>query len=361
MQLPAPSQQGVFDRADELSSAHHEAVMFCHDEPTGLRAIIGIHHTGLGPALGGTRFFPYRSEAEALTDVLRLSRGMTFKAAAAGMPLGGGKAVIIGDPARMKTPELLRAYGGFIDSLGGKYISAADVGTSSHDLDIIGQSTRWVVGRSKEAGGSGDSGYATALGVACAMDSAAQLRWGPDGVCGRTVGVEGAGKVGFELVKLLLDRGAHVIVTDSYGPTLAKVKYAYPQVKTASRVIDDQLDVYAPCALGGTLTPQTVRSLRAQVVCGAANNQLLTEDVDDLLAARDILWVPDYVANAGGLIQVGSELQDRTEDEVLADIRRIGATVETILTAATQNRISAGKAASRIVRQRLPSAAPAAR
>lgn len=353
-----PLSLGVFARSDELGQSNHELVSFCRDEQTGLRAIISVHDTTLGPALGGTRFYPYRTEGEALTDALRLSQGMTHKAAAAGMPLGGGKAVIIGDPTAIKTPDLLRAYGRFINTLGGTYITAADVGTTSDDLDVIGEVTRHVVGRNKAAGGSGDSGYSTAFGVFCSMRSAAELAWGSAGLRGRTVGVEGAGKVGFHLVGLLLDEGASVVVSDPYPLALERVRNTYGDVSTARSVIDAPVDVYAPCALGATLTKASAMTLQARVVCGAANNQLLTSEVDELLAARDVLWVPDFVANAGGLIQVGGELQAKTDDDVLADVRQIGATVMQILLASRERGVSTGAAAQDLVEARLTSARP---
>lgn len=351
-----PLSQGVFARSDELGQSNHELVSFCRDEQTGLRAIISVHNTTLGPALGGTRFYPYRTEGEALTDALRLSQGMTYKAAAAGMPLGGGKAVIIGDPTAIKTPDLLRAYGRFIDTLGGTYITAADVGTTSDDLDVIGEVTRRVVGRNKASGGSGDSGFSTAFGVFCSMRSAAELAWGSAGLRGRTVGVEGAGKVGFHLVGLLLDEGASVVISDPSPLALQKVRNAYGDVSTARSVIDAPVDVYAPCALGATLTTASTMTLEARVVCGAANNQLLTSEVDELLAARDVLWVPDFVANAGGLIQVGGELQAKPDDDVLADVRKIGATVTQILLASRERGVSTGVAAMGLVQARLKSA-----
>jgi valine dehydrogenase (NAD+) len=344
---------GVFERDDELDTAHHEAVIFFRDESTGLRAIVGVHDTTLGPALGGTRFFPYLSESAALTDVLRLSQGMTFKAAAAGMPLGGGKAVIIGDPTKAKTPGLLRAYGQFLNRLAGTYITAADVGTTSEDLDVVGETTRHVVGRGREAGGSGDSGFATAYGVHCAMTSAAALLWGPEGLKGRTVGVEGVGKVGFHLVGLLLDDGARVVVSDPSGPALSRIASTYAGVTVAESVINRDLDVYAPCALGATLTPASVARLQAGLVCGAANNQLLTTGVDSMLSDRQIVWVPDYVANAGGLIQVGSELVDASEEAVLEKVRGIGDTVTQILTTSRRELVTTGEAARRLVEERL--------
>jgi valine dehydrogenase (NAD+) len=343
----------VFDRNDDLSTAHHEQVVFCRDQLTGLKAIIGIHDTTLGPALGGTRFYPYQSESWALMDVLRLSWGMTLKAAAAGMPLGGGKAVIIGDPATLKTPDLLHAYGRFIDGLGGRYITAADVGTASEDLDIVGEVTDHVVGRSQTTGGSGDSGYLTAYGVFRAMQTAAERLWGKDGLDGRTVGIEGAGKVGYHLVSLVRETGANIVVSDPYVPALERLNDEFGPVLAVNRIVDHDVDVYAPCALGATLTPQSVPSLKAKLVCGAANNQLLNNDVDRLMAARGVLWIPDFVANAGGLIQVGSELQNRTADEVRDDVRKIGSTVSDILDASDRDGVPPGESAKRIAESRL--------
>lgn len=347
---------GVFDRADELKDADHENVVFCRDAATGLRAIVSIHDTTLGPALGGTRFYPYRSEAAALTDGLRLSQGMTFKAAAAGMALGGGKAVIIGDPATIKTPELLRAYGRFVERLGGMYITAADVGTTADDLDIIGETTSHVVGRNASAGGSGDSGFSTAFGVFCSMRAAAEFAWGPSGLEGRKIGVEGAGKVGFHLIGLLLAEGADVIVSDPYQPALTRVAETYDAVRAVDDVITADIDVYAPCALGATLTGESVNALTARLVCGAANNQLAEQSHDDLLSTRDVLWVPDFVANAGGLIQVGGELTARTPEQVSDDVRRIGATVTEILQASFETGQGTGRTAVDIVKARLSAA-----
>lgn len=331
MTITAPSVDLVFERTDELEAAGHEQVVFCRDQATGLRAIIALHDTRLGPALGGTRFFPYASEADALTDVLRLSQGMTHKAAAAGIALGGGKAVIIGDPATVKTPDLLRAYGRFVDSLSGRYFTAADVGTTAEDLDVVASATRYVVGSN---GGSGDSGRSTAYGVFCAMRTAAEHRWGASGLQGRTVGVEGVGKVGTHLVALLLAEGARVTVSDTSEASLTRLLARHPGVTVRHAVINAPVDVYAPCAMGATLTPTSVAGIRAEIVCGAANNQLLDTPVAALLQQRGISWVPDFVANAGGLIQVGGEIWDRSADEVQGDIAAIGTTVSEILTRA---------------------------
>lgn len=351
-----PRGFGVFDRADELDSAHHEQVIFCRDTASGLRAIISIHDTTLGSALGGTRFYPYESEAAALTDGLRLSQGMTYKAAAANLPLGGGKAVIIGDPSTHKSPELLRAYGRFVETLNGRYITAADVGTTSDDLDIIGQTTNHVVGRNTAAGGSGDSGFSTAFGVFCSMRAGAEFLWGDDGLNGRTVGVEGAGKVGFHLIGLLIDAGASVVLTDPQSASTNRVLDTYRDVTIASSVVDADVDVYAPCALGGTLSEYSLGSLKAKLVCGAANNQLAEQSIDSALTAREILWVPDFIANAGGLIQVAGERDRKEAEAVRADIGLIANTVTEVLDAARAAHTPTGAASLKVVTARLAAA-----
>ena len=342
----------VFDRTDELGADAHEQVVFCHDRETGLKAIIAIHDTTFGPALGGTRIYPYATEADALTDVLRLSRGMTYKSAAAGMELGGGKAVIIGDPARIKTRELLLAYGRFVDTLGGRYVTAGDVGSTAEDLDVVAEATRHVVG--KNTGGSGDSGYSTAYGVFCAMRAAAEHRFGPSGLAGRTVGVEGVGKVGSRLVALLTSAGVErILVADPNQAALDQLTATLDHVTAVPSVLVEDVDVYAPCALGATLTPQSVRDLKAAIVCGAANNQLETAAVADELQARDILWVPDYVANAGGVVQVGGELYGKDHDEVETKIAAIATTTTEIIAMAEQEGVTTRAAADAVVEQRL--------
>lgn len=349
---PGVGRDGVFELSGELPGPH-ESVKIFRDRSTSLRAIVALHSTARGPALGGTRFYPYDSEAAAVHDVLRLSEGMTSKAAAAGLPLGGGKAVIIGDPAVLKTPELLKSYGRFVDSFAGSYITAADVGTTSSDMDFIGESTPWVVGRNQTNGGSGDSGYSTASGVFFAMAAAAHYLWGNGGLSGRSVGVEGAGKVGRQLIRLLLEAGAEVVLAEPHTETLRQAVESHPDIRIARSVVDAQVDVYAPCAMGATLNPGTVPSIRASLICGAANNQLLSADVQYQLAARDVLWVPDYVANAGGLIQVASEINVIPPDEVEPRIGDIGSTVKEILRIAQDRGVTPGTAADALVQDRL--------
>ena len=290
---------------------HHEQVVFCNDAATGLQAIIAIHSTALGPALGGTRFYPYASTADALADVLDLSRGMSYKAALAGLDLGGGKAVIIGDPQTLKGEALLRAYGRFVQSLGGRYYTACDVGTFSNDMDDIARECDFVTGRSIAHGGAGDSSVLTAYGVWQGMRAAATFAWGAPTLEGRTVGVAGVGKVGHHLVTHLVDEGARVVVTDVSPAALDRVRDEHPEVRAVSSteaLVAERLDVYAPCALGGALTDEVVEVLSAEIVCGAANNQLAHPGVEKALAERGIHYAPDYCVNSGGLIQVADEL-----------------------------------------------------
>ena len=257
--------------------ADHEQVVFCQDHQTGLKAIIGIYSTALGPALGGTRFYPYGSEDEALADVLRLSTAMAYKNALAGLDHGGGKAVIIGDPAQIKTEPLLRAYGRFVASLGGRYVTACDVGTRSEDMDIIARECRYVTGRTTANGGAGDSSVLTAMGVMHGMRAAAEHAWGSASLRGRTVGVEGVGKVGHRLAGHLIEAGAEVVICDVSPGAIEAVRARHPEVRAVAGVdalIAEKLDILAPCALGGTLTDRAVNTLTARIVCGAANNQL---------------------------------------------------------------------------------------
>ncbi|MDT8912184.1 Glu/Leu/Phe/Val dehydrogenase dimerization domain-containing protein [Amycolatopsis sp. PS_44_ISF1] len=297
--------EGVFGR-----HSGHEQVVYCHDEASGLKAIIGIYSTALGPALGGTRFHPYPSEDAALDDVLALSKGMAYKNALAGLDLGGGKAVILGDPATIKSEALLRAYGRFVQSLGGRYITACDVGTYVQDMDHVARETKFVTGRSPEDGGAGDSSVLTAYGVYQGMRASADHTWGRPELAGRRVGVAGVGKVGHILVGHLVEAGAQVVITDVSAPALERTRAAYPGIEVVSDVdtlIRTELDVFAPCALGGVLTDETVAALRARIVCGAANNQQAHPGVDKLLDDRGILFAPDYLVNAGGVIQVDDE------------------------------------------------------
>ena len=292
--------------------AEHEQVVFCNDHATGLRAIVAIHSTALGPALGGTRFYPYASTDEAIVDALNLSRSMSYKAALAGLDLGGGKAVIIGDPTRLKTEALLRAYGRFVQSLNGRYYTACDVGTYSDDMDHIARECDFVTGRTVAHGGAGDSSVLTAYGVFQGMRAAAEQVWGEPTLAGRTVGVAGIGKVGRHLVRHLIEDGASVVVTDVHVPSVESVRAEYPQVSavgSTDELVAGDLDVYAPCALGGAISDEVLAVLGAKIVCGAANNQLAHPGIEKQLEERGILYAPDYCVNSGGLIQVADELE----------------------------------------------------
>ena len=341
---------------DRFPDFPHEQVTFFQDADTGLRAIVAIHDSTLGPAFGGTRFYPYATEAAALTDVLRLSRGMTYKNAVAGLPCGGAKAVIIGDPRTAKSEPLLETYGRFVQSLGGRYVTAGDVGTSADDLDVIGRGTDYVLGRTTTAGGYGDSGPMTAYGTFHALRAGAAARWGTADLTGRTVGVEGLGKVGYELARLLVEAGAQVTAADISTTARERVQRDLPAVTLADRVIDAPVDIYAPCALGATLTNGSVPTIRAAVVCGAANNQLATPDVEQQLAHRDILWVPDFVASAGGVTTGSAEYRRLPLDEVPAQVERIFDTATDVLNLSRQKGILPGAAAEDIAHTRIQQA-----
>jgi valine dehydrogenase (NAD+) len=342
---------GVFAQA-----TGHEQVVFCHDESSGLRAIVAIHSTALGPALGGTRFYPYASEADALTDVLNLSRGMSYKAALAGLDLGGGKAVIIGDPAKDKTEALLRAYGRFVESLGGRYYTACDVGTYSEDMDQIARECSFVTGRTMAHGGAGDSSVLTAYGVFQGMRAAAEATWGTPTLEGRTVGVAGVGKVGHHLVRHLVEDEATVVVTDVNPGAVARVQADHPGVRSVAdtdAVVEEPLDVYAPCALGGALNDDVVGRLKAKIVCGAANNQLAHDGIEKQLQDRGVLYAPDYMVNAGGLIQVADELEGFSFDRAKARAARIYDTTRDVFALAVEDGVPPAVAADRLAERRM--------
>ncbi|PTA44871.1 Glu/Leu/Phe/Val dehydrogenase [Micromonospora sp. RP3T] len=347
---------GVFASTDDPSSSGHEQVVFCQDKQSGLKAIIGIYSTALGPALGGTRFYPYASEADALADVLDLSRGMAYKSALANLDLGGGKAVIWGDPEQLKSEALLRAYGRFVESLNGRYYTACDVGTDVGDMDTIARETRYVTGRSVAHGGAGDSSVLTAWGVYQGMRAAAEHVWGSPTLAGRRVGVAGLGKVGKYLTAHLLSDGAEVVATDVNPRAQEWVRTTHPQVTlvddTAALVASD-IDVYAPCALGGALNDETVPVLRAKVVSGAANNQLAHPGIEKVLADRGILYTPDYVVNAGGVIQVADEIEGFNFERAKQRATRIFDTTREILRLADDEGVPPAVAADRLAERRM--------
>jgi valine dehydrogenase (NAD+) len=341
---------------DPSANHGHEQVAFCQDRQSGLRAIIAIYSTALGPALGGTRFYPYTGEDAALADALNLSRAMAYKNALAGLDHGGGKAVIIGDPGTLKSEALLRAYGRFIESLGGRYITACDIGTYSEDMDIIARESRHVTGRTVPNGGAGDSSVLTAFGVFQGMRAAAEHRWGSASLDGRLVGVEGVGKVGRRLVALLAEAGASVVVCDVDPGAVSRVVAAHPGVQAAgsrAELLARDIDVYAPCALGGALDDDTAATLRASIVCGGANNQLAHPGIEKLLADRGVLYAPDYVVNAGGVIQVSDELGGFNFERAQARAEQIFGTTRQIFSLADTEGVPPAVAADRLAERRM--------
>jgi valine dehydrogenase (NAD+) len=338
------------------SQQPHEQVVFCTDEPSGLRAIIGIYSTALGPALGGTRFHPYATEQEALDDVLALSRAMAYKNALAGLDHGGGKAVIIGDPAVDKTEALLRAYGRFVQSLGGRYVTACDVGTYVADMDVVARECDFVTGRSEANGGAGDSSVLTAYGVFQGMRAAAEHVWGSPSVDGRTVGVAGVGKVGRHLVRHLLEDGAAVVVTDVNEEALTRLTADHPQVEVAAgteALVRADIDVYSPCALGGAITDEVAETLRAKIVCGGANNQLAHAGVEKVLADRGVLYAPDFCVNSGGVIQVADEIEGFVFERAKVKAAAIFDTTRRVFQIADSEGIPPELAAERLAERRM--------
>lgn len=336
----------------------HEQVVFCQDQRTGLRAIIGIHSTTRGPALGGVRIYPYGSEGDALRDVLALSRGMSYKSALAGLDLGGGKAVIIADPSRDKTDALLRAFGKSVASLGGRYVTAPDVGSHVGDMDVISEECDYVVGRPLERGGSGDPSPMTALGVFHGMRGSADHLWGSTSLWGRRVGIEGLGKVGYFLAELLVAEGAQVVATDIDESAtrracgLGDVEI----VQDAEELLRSDLDVFAPCALGGALNQRSIALLTAKIVCGAANNQLAGSGIADALRERGVLYAPDYLVNAGGLIQVADEIRGFDRGRVQAMVEGIYETVKQVYALSESEGITPAAAADRLAERRIAGA-----
>jgi len=353
---PGHPREAPASALSTASQAGHEQVVFCQDVPSGLRAIIAIYSTALGPSLGGTRFYPYPTEDAALADALNLSRAMAYKNALAGLDLGGGKAVIIGDPHQDKSEALLRAYGRFVQSLGGRYITACDIGTYSEDMDIVARECRYVTGRTVPNDGAGDSSILTALGVFEGMRAAAEHLWGDASLAGRLAGVEGVGKVGRRLVEHLLDAGARVVICDVSAEAAAQVLGKHPGVEVAESrkaLLARPLDILAPCAMGGTLDDDTVATLSARIVCGGANNQLAHPGIEKMLADRDILYAPDYVVNAGGVVQVADELAGFDFERAKARASQIFTTTRKIFALADEEGVPPAAAADRLAERRM--------
>ena len=342
---------------NKMAGGDFEQLVFCQHRETGLQAIIAIHDTTLGPALGGTRMWPYRSEEDAVVDVLRLARGMTYKAAVAGLSLGGGKAVIIGDPARDKTDALLRFYGSFVNTLKGRYITAEDVGTCQGDMDIIRRETAHVTGCDPAGGGGGDPSPFTAQGVLYGIKAAVKKRYGTDSLRNLVIAVEGIGHVGYNLCRMLAGEGARLVVADIKPRALQRAAGEFGAVAVpANAIYEARCDVFAPCALGAVVNDRTLDQLRCTIIAGAANNVLAEERHGDALRRRGILYVPDYVINAGGLINVADELHGYQRKRVDERVARIYNTVLEIIATSEAEGISTNRAAEMLVEQRIKQA-----
>ncbi len=339
---------------ETLDTFGHEQVVFCHNKDAGLKAIIAIHNTVLGPALGGTRMWPYASEAEALNDVLRLSRGMTYKNAVAGLNIGGGKAVIIGDPAKDKSEALFRAFGQFVDSLGGRYITAEDVGIDVNDMEYVYRETQYVTGVHQIHGGSGDPSPFTAYGALQGLMATLNKKFGDEDVGKYSYAVQGLGHVGMEYVKLLKERGAKIFVTDIHKDRVEKAVAEYGAEAVAPDAIYDvEADVYSPCALGGTVNEQTLPRFKFKVICGAANNQLSTDAIGDEVVKRGILYAPDYAVNAGGVMNVALELDGYNRERAMRMMRTIYHNLTRIYEIADRDGIPTYRAADRLAEERI--------
>lgn len=339
---------------ETIDKTEHEEVVFCHNKDVGLKAIIAIHNTVLGPALGGLRMWPYKTEEEALKDVLRLSRGMTYKASVSGLNLGGGKAIIIGDPKTDKSEELFRAFGRFINSLGGRYITAEDVGIDVNDMEYVFQETENVVGVHQVHGGSGDPSPFTAYGTYQGIKASLEKRYGNQNVGDYKYAVQGVGHVGMELVKLLHKDGAKIFVTDINEEA---VQQCVDELGCEAVALDDIYDVdahvYSPCALGGTVNDDTINRLKCDIVCGSANNQLEENRHGDELEAKGIVYAPDYAVNAGGLMNVSIELEGYNRERALRMTRNIYYNIKRIFDIAERDGISSWKAADRMAEERI--------
>lgn len=339
----------------QISTMDHEQLVICHDQATGLKALIGIHNTILGPALGGTRMWPYASEAEAITDVLRLSRGMTFKNSLAGLNLGGGKAVLIGNP-KLKNEAFLRRFGRFVESLGGRYVTAEDVNMKTSDMEYIAMETRYVTGLPQIKGGAGDPSPVTGFGVYMGMKAAAKKAFGSDSLKGKRIGVQGVGQVGKYLIEYLVKEGAEILITDIFQDKLKEIAKSSGATVVDPKVIYDlPMDIYAPCALGATINDKTIDRLKCAVIAGGANNQLQDEEKHGkILMKKGIVYAPDFLINAGGVINVGAEYyKDYRKETVYAQTEKIYDMCFGILEKSDKENIPAQQAAVEVAKARI--------
>lgn len=352
-EIAKPSaQQGIFDRIAEMG---HEQLVLCSDPSSGYRGIVALHSTTLGPALGGTRFWRYATDEEAIIDALRLARGMTYKNAVAGLNLGGGKSVIIGDNRTQNREMVFRSHGRFVEGLGGRYITAEDVGTSTSDMEFVHMETDYVTGL---AGKSGDPSPVTAHGVFRAIQASAKFHWGSDELAGKTVAIQGCGHVGFYLAKELKEAGAKLVVTDIDGERVKRVVNELgARAVQSEEIYGVKADIFAPCALGGVINDETLPRLQVEIVAGAANNQLLEERHGDTLDERGILYAPDYVANAGGVINVYGELASWDASRALRKADDIYSTALGVFEISRSEGIPTYEAADRLAERRLKAVA----
>jgi leucine dehydrogenase len=337
-----------------MEKYHFEQLLFCHDASSGLRAIIAIHDTTLGPALGGTRMWNYDSEEAAVEDALRLARGMTYKNAAAGLNLGGGKTVIIGDPHKDKNEAMFRAFGRYIQGLNGRYITAEDVGTTVTDMDIIHEETNYVTGISPEFGSSGNPSPVTAYGVYRGMKAAAKEAFGSDSLKGLTVAVQGVGNVAYVLCRYLHEEGAKLIVTDIRKTAVKRAVTEFgAKAAEPDNIYEAECDIFSPCALGGVINDQTLPKLKAKVVAGSANNQLKEPKHGDILHERGIIYAPDYVINAGGVMNVADELHGYNRERAMRKVEMIYQQIAKVLEISKRDGIPAYQAADRLAEERI--------
>lgn len=341
----------VFKRMVEYD---YEQIVFCQDKETGLEAIIVIHDTTLGPALGGARMWAYNNEEEALIDALRLARGMTYKTAAAGVNLGGGKAVIIGDPRKDKSEEMFRALGRFINNLGGRYITAEDVGTTVHDMDIIHNETDYVLGTSPGSGASGDPSPITAYGIYKGMKASAKEAFGNDSLAGKTIAVQGVGNVAYKLCGHLHNEGAHLIVTDINKDAVKRAVEAYDATAVKpDDIYEVDCDIFSPCALGAVINDNTIPKLKAKIVAGSANNQLESSKHGELLFQHGIVYAPDYVINSGGVINVAEELNGYNKENAMKKVEKIYDQLGKVFEISKRDNIPTNLAADRLAEERI--------
>jgi len=342
---------------EKMVEQDYEQLIFCHDEASGLKAIICIHDTTLGPALGGCRMWNYETEEEAIEDVLRLARGMTYKNAAAGLDLGGGKTVVIGDAKKDKSEAFFRALGRYVNSLNGRYITAEDVGTTVADMDLIYQETPYVCGMSESYGTGGNPSPMTAFGVYMAMKRTAKEAFGDDSLEGKTIAVQGVGNVSYNLCSHLHEEGAKLVVTDISQDAIDRAVNDFgAKAVGIEEIYDVEADIFAPCALGGILNDETIPALKVKAVCGSANNQLLEDDRHgEMLKERNIVYAPDYVVNCGGVINVADELQGYNKERAKAKVQGVYDQMDKIFNIATRDGVTPAVAADRLAEERIDS------